>query len=286
MTRLFAALAAALVAAACTTVETGTSTSTTCAIPACRFFADPFFREQRFRTFPDDQVFIDRRFYGDVVPWWMDRDPPLMRMRGVYSAEAGAAEFRDCNTGNTYPMFADGDTAELQAKYSVAAATPGAPVHMTFDGRVLTRQRADGKGVEEAVRVEKFERTLPGSTCDSPLVDASLTDTLWTLVELNGTPVPTLRTDRRPGLLLVSQEARASGFGGCNAFTGGYQLKDYDLVLGPLAATRMACPPGTDREAEYLTTLANVSSWWISGDELALVANGYAVARFVAASPP
>jgi len=286
VTRLFTALAVALVASACTTVETGSSTYTTCAIPACRFFSDPFFKETRFRTFPADPVYIDRRFYGDVVPWWMDQDPPLMRMRGVYSTETGTAEFRDCNTGNTYPMFADGDVAELESKYSAAAATPGAPVHMTFDGRVLTRERADGKGVEEAVRVDKFERTLPGSTCDSPLMDASLTDTHWILVELNGVPVPASRSDRRPGLLLVSSETRASGFGGCNAFTGSYRLQEYELALGPLASTQVACPPGTFSEAEYLKTLGSISSWWISGDDLALVVDGYAVARFVAAGNP
>ena len=51
----------------------------------------------------------------------------------------------------------------------------------------------------------------------------------------------------------------ASGFSGCNRFTGTYLLRDGKLSFGPLASTRMACAgTGSQLEPAYLDALAHV----------------------------
>ena len=53
---------------------------------------------------------------------------------------------------------------------------------------------------------------------------------------------------------------RASGFSGCNRYTGTYMLKEGRLSFGPLAGTRMACAtPCGKIEGAYLDALAHVS---------------------------
>ena len=49
------------------------------------------------------------------------------------------------------------------------------------------------------------------------------------------------------------------GSSGCNRFTGAYDQKGDELTMGPLASTRMACPPELmEREQQFLTMLGNV----------------------------
>ena len=48
---------------------------------------------------------------------------------------------------------------------------------------------------------------------------------------------------------------------GCNRFTGTYNHKDDELTFGPLASTRMACPPEVmEGEQQFLTMLGYVRS--------------------------
>ena len=65
-----------------------------------------------------------------------------------------------------------------------------------------------------------------------------------------------------PVTLVLSTESgqrRASGFSGCNRYTGTYALKEGKLSFGPLAGTRMACAtPGGKIEGAYLDALAHV----------------------------
>jgi heat shock protein HslJ len=60
-------------------------------------------------------------------------------------------------------------------------------------------------------------------------------------------------------LSVASGQRRASGFSGCNRYTGTYMLKDGKLSFGPLAGTRMACATaGGKIEGAYLDALAHV----------------------------
>ena len=64
--------------------------------------------------------------------------------------------------------------------------------------------------------------------------------------------------------LSIDDERRLSGWTGCNAWTATYQLDGDSVNLGPVAATRSACPePAGTLEDAYLADLALVASWSI-----------------------
>src|SRR3546814_20818179 len=51
-----------------------------------------------------------------------------------------------------------------------------------------------------------------------------VTEKYWKLVELNGRPVPSL--EREPHLILKAEGGQVNGFGGCNSFSGGYEIDE------------------------------------------------------------
>ena len=90
-----------------------------------------------------------------------------------------------------------------------------------------------------------------GGDGDAPALEG----TEWTLVD--GVDAP---GDSVPTLTL--EEGIASGFGGCNSFTGGYELDDDSITIGPLAATLMACEDDKSAaEAAYVPALEAADSW-------------------------
>jgi heat shock protein HslJ len=112
-----------------------------------------------------------------------------------------------------------------------------------------------------------------GGDGDAPALEG----TEWTLVD--GVDAP---SDSVPTLTL--EEGIASGFGGCNSFTGGYELDDDSITIGPLAATLMACEDDKSAaEAAYVPALEAADSWAIEDGELILSTDGEETLRFEAA---
>ena len=96
-----------------------------------------------------------------------------------------------------------------------------------------------------------------------------LEGTEWALA--SGVDVP---EDADPPTLLL-EEGNASGFGGCNTFTGGYELDGDSISIGPLAGTLMACElQKMAVEGAYLPALEAADAWSIDGDELVLSSGG------------
>jgi heat shock protein HslJ len=61
-------------------------------------------------------------------------------------------------------------------------------------------------------------------------------------------------------LSAATGQRRASGFSGCNRYSGTYTLKNGLLSFGPLASTRMACAgAGGDIEGAYLDALTHIT---------------------------
>lgn len=70
-----------------------------------------------------------------------------------------------------------------------------------------------------------------------------------------------------------SEEGRAAGSGGCNRYTGSYDLGSGDEVsiAENLASTQMACPSQImQQENQYFQALASVAAFGFSGDRLEL----------------
>jgi heat shock protein HslJ len=97
---------------------------------------------------------------------------------------------------------------------------------------------------------------------------APLTGGTWTLVSLAGQPVP---PGARPPTA-VFDGARLSGFGGCNRYTGQVEERTPgSLVIGPLAATKMACPsPMMEVEDRYFAVLGRATQYRLTGSRLIL----------------
>lgn len=83
---------------------------------------------------------------------------------------------------------------------------------------------------------------------------------------------------------------RASGFAGCNRYTGTYMVKNGLLSFGPLAGTRRACAgPAGRLEPAYLDALAHVAKAGLqmqAPQQLYLVTEGGATLTFARRDAP
>ena len=83
------------------------------------------------------------------------------------------------------------------------------------------------------------------------------------------------------------EDGRVAGSTGCNQFTASYTVAGDALEIGPIASTRMACPPPADSvERDYVAALEQVRAWRVENGELMLVdADETEVLRYQAATP-
>jgi heat shock protein HslJ len=106
--------------------------------------------------------------------------------------------------------------------------------------------------------------------------DALLTNTVWTW---QGTQFPNgarIAPDAPERYTLVFQpggmvNVRAD----CNRGSGSYLLNAGQLTFGPIALTKMMCPPGS-LDSEFLKALGTVSAQGMSGSDLVLTLQGNA----------
>lgn len=102
----------------------------------------------------------------------------------------------------------------------------------------------------------------------------------WRAVEVEGSaPASGLNVT-----LDLSPE-RAAGHSACNRYTGKAELKGTSVAFGPLAATRMACPPAPMAlEARYLSALNAARGWRLERGQLLLTDGaGRVLVRFTRA---
>lgn len=99
----------------------------------------------------------------------------------------------------------------------------------------------------------------------------------FALVLLSGCATTDLTTTAKghwksgTGLTLAFAPGQISGSTGCNRFTGPAKVENGKLVSGPLATTRMMCPPDKMRaEAELLDFLAGQPAIGQQADTLVL----------------
>jgi heat shock protein HslJ len=90
----------------------------------------------------------------------------------------------------------------------------------------------------------------------------------WTLVEIDGQPVP---EGLEPPLVLFERDT-VRGFAGCNRFNATVkETKPGEIEIGIAAGTRKACPqPAMNLEDKFLGELANVRGYTFLAGQLAL----------------
>lgn len=123
-------------------------------------------------------------------------------------------------------------------------------IHLARDGSTITGSMA------EAYVLTKFSEGITGR--------------YWKLIELDGKPVPIL--DREPYLILDAEVGRLTGFGGCNGFSGSFELNEAASYIrfGKIVSTMMACQPGMDIEGSFHGVLRTADSYTLTGDYLIL----------------
>jgi putative lipoprotein len=99
----------------------------------------------------------------------------------------------------------------------------------------------------------------------------------WGGTELEGTAWALLETDEgpvgleRPPTLAFGPEGEVSGLAGCNRYRGRAIIGEGTISIGPLAMTRMLCPPALAAlERTVCAALEGASSWVRRDDALEL----------------
>jgi len=203
----------------------------------------------------------------------IDPVPGPMPLRGLYAYMADAATFNECRTGKRFPVSLEAAHIDVERAYLASMQdNPGAPLLATLQGRFEERTTDPAAGPREHLIVERFQRFWPGETCArEALAQASLTNTYWRPVEIDGEPVLLQGAQREPHFVLSQQGNRVHGSTGCNRIMGGFEQDAESLRFTNLATTRMACPPAiTQLEARFLEVLNAVTSQRIVGESLEL----------------
>jgi len=206
---------------------------------------------------------------------------PRLLLRGMYRYTADAGIFQECLTGWRLPVAQEADNATLEAAYSRARREPGEELLVTLEGSIANRPRMEGPGMQRALVPERFINVWPGETCGPRHSEATLGNTYWKLTRLGGKPAEIGAGGREVFMTLVVDGRRVHGFGGCNRFTGGYELEGKRLVFLQMAGTMMACKEGMEQEAAFLKALESTVSWEIRGEHLEFLdARGVMLLRF------
>jgi len=105
----------------------------------------------------------------------------------------------------------------------------------------------------------------------------------WVLVSLGTQTMPADST-KRPTLRLDTGTLQASGFAGCNRYTGTFSARGDSLTFGPVAATKMFCAATSELETAFLKALGETATYRVSDSELVLRTRDGQEARFKPAS--
>lgn len=120
--------------------------------------------------------------------------------------------------------------------------------------------------------------------------DLPLTGTRWRLTWYNNGKQAIASVIKDTEVMLQLRDDGQLAGKACNSYRGGFEQEgDSWRVVGPIAATRMACPEpaGADeQESVYFAALERVARFRINGDELTLTdADGTTQAKFKADGP-
>lgn len=212
----------------------------------------------------------------------------LLRWRGEFRYLADSATFTDCASGVRWPVVMTADYQTVERNYLQSRSAPGAPLLVSFDGRIEVRPAMEGPPREQMV-VDRFGSSQPGATCGSAAsgkgnVMAELKDTYWKLIELDGAKIVMVPAQKREvRITLASEGSRLIGFSGCNQLVGSYVQESSALRFTQMASTKMACvPPFMEIESQVLKMLGATTGYRIEGEQLTLLGGDQVLARFEA----
>ncbi|MCU0360916.1 MAG: copper resistance protein NlpE N-terminal domain-containing protein [Bacteroidia bacterium] len=101
--------------------------------------------------------------------------------------------------------------------------------------------------------------------------DKDIREKYWKLIELNGRKIVFAETQKREThFVLRTNDKRVIGHGGCNAFSGNYELlKGNRIKFLELTSTEMFCND-VNYESDFFIALQTTDNYTINGDTLCL----------------
>ncbi len=193
----------------------------------------------------------------------------MVHMRGMFSLGNGRAVIEECSTGNVFPVSNYGLYTEAVGRYAAIPHSYGTPVLLEFEG-VLGRVDYFDDQAEEAITITGFKKFYPRIDCEGNIMRVTLTETLWTLQQLNGRQLENFVAEKTPYFLL-EQDSSMVGFGGCRNLTGTFRLQEDMLQINRTPVPRYACFKGLELENAFLDALRETASFEIEVDELKLI---------------
>ena len=113
--------------------------------------------------------------------------------------------------------------------------------------------------------------------------DEPLENTYWRLDWLADAAIGAAPGAREQHFILHPDSRRITGSGGCNRFSGSYELVGEQLAFDRMAGTMMACHESMDSERAFLAALGRAQRARVSEQRLELFdAAGKLLARFQA----
>lgn len=195
------------------------------------------------------------------------------RLRGLYKYLADAALLTECRSGRRWPVLIEGQHLALERAYLAHRAQGGSEwVLVGLSGEFVQREPEPGLPPREFIRVEAFERLWPRETCaeDAPGT-ATLLNTLWRLVEIDGQSVMLAPGQPEPRLQLSIEGDRVRGQTGCHTLSGRFEHGGDRLVFKGLGLTGKDClGPAGVQEARFIAALRDTAHRRIIGDALHL----------------
>lgn len=222
--------------------------------------------------------------------------PPLNPPRRYMCGKKEAVFVTDQNQGGmlsydgrAYPLMLDQSASNASYK-TVAGVKPA----MTFSAQqgVATVQFEDGSRVEctlvaqpdaantqdtasapPAKKTDDAQESVADNTTAVAVSDGEIEGIVWQATELNGKPVA-------EGTVITMQltDGRIAGKSACNRYTGPYTLDAPSRslkVTGPVAGTRMACPPELmEIEAAFNDVLPTITAYRVEGGSVLTVFAG------------
>jgi putative lipoprotein len=97
----------------------------------------------------------------------------------------------------------------------------------------------------------------------TPEPSKGLVDTAWVVTSISGQAV----VPDAPPTMAFGADGRVSGTGGCNQYSGPYEIDGAGIQFGDLASTLMLCEgaPGT-QETAFFAALDGANAWRIGDD--------------------
>jgi len=164
----------------------------------------------------DTTIILDRQMSCRMQTRYLGKDDTLFQRSGNFSWN---------DAGNTIVM----------------TNTENAPAHYFVGENVLIQLDMNGNRIQGSL-AEQYILTKTDSGNNARRSDLSLNGR-WQLIELMGKSVNiNPESNRLPEIIFDPDNYTISGFGGCNSFSGGYQITaDNHITFSNIATTLMWC---------------------------------------------